>query len=677
MKQKYHILFLFAAILLSSCEKKELTAEEREKQQMEAIVKVHKTIAPVADEALLSDNPVEELKKVADQFKGNPEIETIEFETDKLALKYKNGGWVFWYINPWADVNENLAPRSLQKEEKQDSIIPNTLRIGETKPYPKILVINQISADKKFIEYNTMITEQISALRKEGYSIDYIPNENFDLKFCRKGLKGYDAVFITSHGCYLEEAKATWFVIGEKIDSSFSWNKELINHEVWKNALIAPFHIREKNNEEATIAVPYYAVSQNYFNHNYHSGDFARCVFYMSVCSGLTNRKNGFANAFVSRGAAKVIGYDNSTECFISTRNHNIILHELCYGRSYNNIYENLPRFIDRRKESYERGAQRHTFLSADGTLYENVRLVSYPTDTDFRFQILRLAKQDTTIAIVEKSRGKIPILSAGSGDYSISISDPQVATATIEKDNVTVTALKPGKTTITATDHKTKITASFHLLVQSKATHQANKIEDIIPYQYLRELKRMGMPIYEGITPPNVEGAYMISPCKCIQSNISGDSYGPGYIFPDAILRLYDQNNETFEIKIEEKQSDNLVVSTQTAISGTGNRFTVYGKVKSLRTNAPNKYAYFAYIYSGMLDANGAILNLTNGLICVENKYAQDIYIREGKERIVIDADKISPRTTWTTTLRSMPAKNGAAGSITEIGSKIAGGRQ
>ena len=77
------------------------------------------------------------------------------------------------------------------------------------------------------------------------------------------------------------------------------------------------------------------------------------------------------------------------------------------------------------------------------------------------------------------------------------------------------------------------------------------------------------------------------------------------------------------------------------------------------------------------MLDANGAILNLTNGLICVENKYAQDIYIREGKERIVINADKISPRTTWTTTLRSMPAKNGAAGSITEIGSKIAGGRQ
>lgn len=473
MKQKYHILLLFAAILLSSCEKKEFTAKEREKQQMEAIVKVHKTIAPIADEALLSDNPVEELKKVADQFKGNPEIETIEFETDKLALKYKNGGWVFWYINPWADVDNNPAPRSLQQEEEQDSIIPNTLRLGETKPYPKILVINQTSNDKQFGEVNDSINKIVSNLEEIGYNINYIPNEKFNFTFCKDGFKGYDAIYISSHGSYSEKAKTTWFVIGEKIDPPFNWDEESIDHEVWKNALIAPFHITEKNNEEATIVVPYYAISQNYFNHNYHSGDFAGCLFYLDICKSLKDRtNNGLANTFTNKGAAKVIGYDGSIYGLISFHNGIVLIKNLLKGRSYNEIYLDMSKTFNVSQAKEELFATKGVKTQIEKGK-ENVNLVSYPVDTDFRFQILRLAKQDTTIAIVEKSRKKIPILSAGSGDYSISSSNPQVATATIEKDNVTVTTLKPGKTTITATDHKTKITASFHLLVQSKATHQ------------------------------------------------------------------------------------------------------------------------------------------------------------------------------------------------------------
>lgn len=481
MKQKYHILLLFAAILLSSCEKKEFTAEEREKQQMEAIVKVHKTIAPVADEALLSDNPVEELKKVADQFKGNPEIETIEFETDKLALKYKNGGWVFWYINPWADVDENPAPRSLQQEEEQDSIIPNTLRLGEIKPYPKILVVNQHSNAQNLREVNEALSNIVSALEKKGYDINYIPNEKFDFTFCKNGLKGYDAIYISSHGSYSEKAKTNWIAIGEKIDPSFSWDEESIDHEVWKNALFAPMYTveevarKEVYNEEVPIVVPYYAISQNYFNQNYHSGDFADCLFYLDICQSLKNlSNNGLANTLTNKGAAKVIGYDGSIDGFISVYNGVVLIQNLLEGRSYNEIYLSMS-------ESFDVSVSR-TFGELRATKgvktqikkgKENVNLVSYPVDTDFRFQILRLAKQDTTIEIVEKSRQKVPILSAGSGDYSISSSNPQVATATIEKDNVTVTALKPGKTTITATDHKTKITASFHLLVQSKATHQ------------------------------------------------------------------------------------------------------------------------------------------------------------------------------------------------------------
>ncbi|MDO4704481.1 LamG-like jellyroll fold domain-containing protein [Tannerella sp.] len=454
MKQKYHILLLFAAILLNSCEKKEFTAEEREKQQMEAIVKVHKTIAPVADEALLSDNPVEELKKVADQFKGNPEIETIEFETDKLALKYKNGGWVFWYINPWADVDENLAPRSLQQEEEQGSIASVKLLSREKSVYPKCLIIHQQANDENRIDNTTDLRAFVKSCIYNGINITLLESDNFTRNFIKKHFNEYDGIFISSHGTYDQKSKTTWTVTGEEINDSNNllFQNDRKSFKDWKDLKLASFIIDEKRNGKKRENT-YVAISQ-YFFKNFKEDFFPHSLLYIGTCEGMKDPKNELGEILHSKGVSLSIGYSDAVNGRIDIINISNLVIGFINGLSYRQIYPGL--------------ISEHSIKNSP-----NNRLVSYPSDTDFRFQILRLAKQDTTIAIVEKSRKKIPILSAGSGDYSISSSNPQVATATIEKDNVTVTALKPGKTTITATDHKTKITASFHLLVQSKATHQ------------------------------------------------------------------------------------------------------------------------------------------------------------------------------------------------------------
>lgn len=205
-----------------------------------------------------------------------------------------------------------------------------------------------------------------------------------------------------------------------------------------------------------------------FFYECYKDRSFSNKYFHLSSCFSLepTHTKGSpIALVLSNLGAKKISGYRYYANCAIAIDNFCKLLKGLCETNSYNEIYSILD---EKNKKHPFKHPHRYIFSKLG-----YAQLVSYPKDTDFRFQILRLAKQDTTIAIVEKSRQKVPILSAGSGDYSISSSNPQVATATIEKDNVTVTALKPGKTTITATDHKTKITASFHLLVQSKATHQ------------------------------------------------------------------------------------------------------------------------------------------------------------------------------------------------------------
>lgn len=287
-------------------------------------------------------------------------------------------------------------------------------------------------------------------------NITLLESDKFTRNFIKKHFNEYDGIFISSHGMYHERSKTTWTLTGEKLyfftNPFFKDLEDLNDYKGWKDLRLASLSVEEKRNGEKKI-IEYVAISQ-YFFKNFKEDFFPHSLLYIGTCEGMKDPKNELGEILHSKGVSLSIGYSNTLVSIVNIANLCKLTLEFMNGLSYKQIYPGL--------------ISEH---SIENSL--NNRLVSYPVDTDFRFQILRLAKQDTTIAIVEKSRKKIPILSAGSGDYSISSSNPQVATATIEKDNVTVTALKPGKTTITATDHKTKITASFHLLVQSKATHQ------------------------------------------------------------------------------------------------------------------------------------------------------------------------------------------------------------
>jgi len=259
-------------------------------------------------------------------------------------------------------------------------------------------------------------------------------------------------------------------------------------------------------------------------------------------------------------------------------------------------------------------------------------------------------------LQLEENSIGNFQILS-GSGSFSVNSSNDGVAKAKIVSNNICeVEAIKSGTTYITVTDAKTLQEASVLVTVQTK---QHRKISDIIPVSYLNELKRLGIPIYEGTTPPVVNGAYYISPLICAATNIPNDQYGPGSIFSDAIIRFSNQNNNTYDIDIETKHDGTSYSnSIETAITGFGRYFTVYGKTKSFKVADPNKFAYFATIYSGKLNEDGSIADYVIGTICIYNQYAQDTYILEGQGRVAFDGDYYSPRTIWNMT-RSTKSSN------------------
>lgn len=454
----------------------ELTPEEQEELELEAIIKVQEEIAPIANAALESDNPEEELQKVVEQFKDNSEIEDVYFDNDKLMLKYRNGGWVYWYIYD--------KIRATQMTSDQAFIFDNSslVRSVSKKDYPKILSINVYTLDSYFKDFNENYHSYIEMLTSNGYNVDHITGEDFDLSFAGNHFKGYDVVALFTHGNYDKTSGITWIETGEKIPTitkileigkySFSWKRGLISYNQSKNNI---------------------AISSKYIEDQYNKNDFKpNSLFYFGTCYSLKDLNNGFANVLNNYGFKSIIGYDDITIDFIFGYNFTRLINNLIEGETYNYFNNHLQDEVRFEKEIDNEGrgiykltkgevlpTRQQIFFDENFKLEAITNLVSYPSNTDYRFYYLELEKQNTTIPITENSLKEIAILS-GSGNYSVKSSNTQVATATISSGKVIVKAVVEGTSKITVTDTYTKQTAEFDVVV-SKATIPVSSIE-VIP---------------------------------------------------------------------------------------------------------------------------------------------------------------------------------------------------
>lgn len=168
----------------------------------------------------------------------------------------------------------------------------------------------------------------------------------------------------------------------------------------------------------------------------------------------------------------------------------------------------------------------------------------------------------------------------------------------------------------------------------------QTERIEDIIPQQYLDSLAKLDFKINKGIKPPTINGKFSIKPHKLSKSNIPNDPIG--HVFSDAVVSLFGQNDKDFSIKLLGENFINLRdTSISTAISGSGNDFTIYGKVKSNRGEA---YGISALLISGSLEGDH-LKNVQTGIIMVDASHGDALMIKEGQARVAFDSDFISER--------------------------------
>lgn len=164
--------------------------------------------------------------------------------------------------------------------------------------------------------------------------------------------------------------------------------------------------------------------------------------------------------------------------------------------------------------------------------------------------------------------------------------------------------------------------------------------VTDLVPQEILDEMEDLGLPIYGGIDPPNIEGRFVASPFILLASNRQSDV--PGYQFQDYYVAFKEQDDRELTIMMDYENGSEMGNGLGSFIVGDGNRFSVFVEVIS---ESNGETASFVHIVSGELTETG-IKDLYFANFMLDNRgNPSGAWIEEGEGRVAFDSDGFSER--------------------------------
>ena len=156
-------------------------------------------------------------------------------------------------------------------------------------------------------------------------------------------------------------------------------------------------------------------------------------------------------------------------------------------------------------------------------------------------------------------------------------------------------------------------------------------------------------IPIYDGDTPPNIEGCYLNSPNVLVYSSLSWDS--PGSTYADRVFRFINQDMVNNTIDYQSYQGGAYEESVEAFVTGKDNNFTVFFNVTG--TNESGSTYRMAKILSGTISEQG-IINLYYGFYMVDKNDPYNEMVEVGTIRVFKDNDGMSNRTNWNYSMKA-----------------------
>lgn len=132
-----------------------------------------------------------------------------------------------------------------------------------------------------------------------------------------------------------------------------------------------------------------------------------------------------------------------------------------------------------------------------------------------------------------------------------------------------------------------------------------------------LRTLQDLGLPINEGMDPPDITGTYLCDSLELLDSNIAGDIFGTPYA--DMEIQFYSQSGNGEVLVTYDQSGFETGTGMGAFISGSGNDFTVFAQISG--TSGSGIDFEDAMVFSGTMTPSG-ISNFTYGLLLTSKSY-------------------------------------------------------
>tara|TARA_R110000868_G_scaffold189493_1_gene432484 strand:- start:458 stop:1129 length:672 start_codon:yes stop_codon:yes gene_type:complete len=168
--------------------------------------------------------------------------------------------------------------------------------------------------------------------------------------------------------------------------------------------------------------------------------------------------------------------------------------------------------------------------------------------------------------------------------------------------------------------------------------------IEEFFSADLVQALEEFGFIINEGSSPPNIEGAYFLSPFEIAGSTVEGDEIGD--LFSDYTASIKNQDNENLTVDFSGDGGGQIDNGFGSFISGNGNNFNLFLKLTS---KVGNYSADTAYAISGNI-TNEGIENVQVAILMLDDKGdIEGVYIENNTGRLFKDSDNFSERISTT----------------------------
>lgn len=168
-------------------------------------------------------------------------------------------------------------------------------------------------------------------------------------------------------------------------------------------------------------------------------------------------------------------------------------------------------------------------------------------------------------------------------------------------------------------------------------------QVFNIMTKAQLDKLVSMGLPINEGITPPDIDSVYLHNSLKCTYDG-SGDGRVGDY-FASMKLRFNNFNPSDNTVKMSYVQSTESANGVGSIVSGSGNNFTVFTK----NTGVLSGINFTSVtVFSGTKTATGITNFKYSLLILTKDADPGSLVIDANEGRTFIEEDGDSPYTTW-----------------------------